>query len=222
MEVQTLPPVRGELPIQVDVKTNTFFNKVRKVKGQARTYLSPRTLRPNRYTEDAWEDDEHKVSNVDFHPKNNLPQSVVISYATNPQAGGHYLSVNGRYAHEALDTLGAIYLIRSLDLKPGLKICFDAYAMRHMWRVWGTIGDVEKVATKAGEFSAFHLSGSAARLDNPSYQRDLDLWISADSDRIPVGAVGGIDLGPVRATLVRVGHANDNQPKKSRIDDIAW
>jgi hypothetical protein len=222
MEVQTLPASHGELPIQVEVKTNTFFNKVRKVKAESRSYLSPKTLRADRYTEDAWEDEEHKVADVDFHPKNQPPQSVIIRYVTNPQSGGRYISVNGRYAHDALDVLGAIYLIRSLDLKPGLQVCFDAYAMRHMWRVWGTIGDVEKVATKAGEFSAFHLSGTAGRLDNPSFQRDLDLWITDDAERIPVGAVGGIDLGPVRATLVHLGRPNDQQPKQSRIDDIHW
>lgn len=205
MEVETLPRANGLQTIRVRIKTNTFFNKVRRVRAEAKSYLNPRSLKPTRYTEDATEDDERKVADVTFNPAGQPPATVSIKYGTNPKAGEKLSEIFGRYGHDALDELGAVYYIRSMDLRPGLPLCFDVYAMRRMFRVWGTVGEIEKVSTPAGEFQAFHVTGTAARLDQTSFQRDLHVWITADEKRIPVGALGGIDLGPVRATLTHVG-----------------
>ncbi len=57
MELLALPREKAVQPLRVRVKTNTFFNKVRKVKAEAKSYLDPRDLHPNRYFEDAMEDD---------------------------------------------------------------------------------------------------------------------------------------------------------------------
>jgi len=221
MEVETLPARDGVVPIRVRIKTTTFFNKVRRVKAEAKSYLNPRTLRPSRYTEDSWEDDLHKVADVSFHPTPGKPQTVAIRFATNPTDKTKMAKYLGHYAHDALDELGAIYYLRSLDLKPGMSLCFDVYAMRKMFRVWGTVGPIEKVSTPAGEFKAFHISGTAARLDRTSFQRELHVWISADERRVPLGALGGIDLGPVRATLTHIGRPGEDAPV-SHAEGLDW
>ncbi|MFZ5471217.1 MAG: DUF3108 domain-containing protein, partial [Myxococcota bacterium] len=41
MTMRVLPQKDGQLPIEVHAQTNTFFSKVRRVKGQATSYLSP-------------------------------------------------------------------------------------------------------------------------------------------------------------------------------------
>lgn len=221
MEVETLPKQGSVTPVRVRIKTNTFFNKVRKVRAEAKSYLNPKTLRPARYYEDAWEDAEHKVADVNFHPVGQGPQVVSIKYVTDPHPNDRMVEVFGRYGHDALDELGAVYYIRSLDLKPGLPICFDVYAMRHMFRVWGKVEGLEKVSTPAGEFEAFHISGTAARLDNPAFQRELHVWISNDDKRIPLGALGGIDLGPVRATLTHIGQPGEDVAQ-SHVQGMDW
>src|SRR5947209_2262922 len=80
MEVETLPREgnQGAVTVRVRIKTNSFFNKVRRVKAEAKSYLSFKNGRPLRYTEDAWEDDEHKVADVNFHPAGQPPQTVQI------------------------------------------------------------------------------------------------------------------------------------------------
>lgn len=221
MEVETLPKRDGVVPIRVRIKTNTFFNKVRRVTAEAKSYLNPRTMRPSRYTEDSWENDLHKVADVSFRPNAEKPQTVRIRFATNPNAKSKMIEQYGHYAHDALDEVGAIYYLRSIDLKPGLSVCFDVYAMRRIFRVWGKVGAVEKVSTAAGEFNAFHITGTAARLDVPSFQRELHVWISADDRRIPLGALGGIDLGPVRATLTHIGQPGDEGPV-SHAEGLDW
>lgn len=222
MEVETLPKQNGQVAVRVRIKTNTFFNKVRRVKAEAKSYLNPKTMKPNRYTEDAVEDNDRKVADVNFHPSGQTGPVVSIKYGTNVRPGEKLGEMFGRYSHDALDELGAIYYLRSLDLKPGMPLCFDVYAMRHMFRVWGKVGEVEKVSTSAGEFQAWHIEGTAARLDNPEFQRDLHAWISDDDRRIPVGALGGIDLGPVRATLTHYGQPGNGEAAESHAQGLDW
>ncbi|MBS2032057.1 MAG: DUF3108 domain-containing protein [Deltaproteobacteria bacterium] len=221
MEVETLPRSNGLTPVRVRIKTNTFFNKVRRVKAEAKSFMNNKSLKPMRYTEDAWEDNEHKVADVAFHPPGQPVGVVAIKFATNPAPAQPLGQVFGRYAHDALDELGAVYYIRSLDLQPGQQLCFDVYAMRHMFRVWGSVGPIEKVTTPAGEFQAYHVTGTAARLDDTNFRRDLHVWISADDRRIPVGALGGIDLGPVRATLTHIGQPGSDKAQ-SHADGMDW
>jgi hypothetical protein len=218
MEVVALPKDKNTLPIRVRIKTNTLFNKMRRVKAEAKSYLSAKTLHPNRYTEDAQEDDERHVSDVDFFPKGQMANTIAVKSATNPSGSNSYNTVYDHYAHDGLDVLGAIYYIRSMDLKPGMSICFDVFSMRTMWRVWGEVSGIEKVPSPMGEVEAFHITGTAARLDNHDFQRELHVWITTDDKRIPLGALGAIDLGPVRATLTHAGRVDDNKKKESRAE----
>ena len=69
MKMTTLPTQDGVMTVETTVETNTFFSKIRKVKGVARSEVSPTTLRPSRYFEDAWENDFHRVADVSMNPK---------------------------------------------------------------------------------------------------------------------------------------------------------
>ena len=66
MTLSTLPVKNGTLPIQIDVQTNTFFSKIRRVHGTALSTLSMKTLRPVRYLEDTLENEVHRVADVSF------------------------------------------------------------------------------------------------------------------------------------------------------------
>ncbi len=193
LTVRVLPQKGDSLPIEATAATNTFFSKVRRVKATATSYLKARTLRPTRYVEDALENEVHRLSTVTFGPG----RTAKLEYATNGRAGKRTL----RHGAEALDPVGAIFLLRQLPLKEGLPLCFDAYAIRTMWRVTGKVVGKEKVSLKVGQFEAWHLQGEAVAVNNPKLRREVHLWISADERRLPLASVGVIDLGAVRATL---------------------
>ena len=44
MTMKVLPLKDGALPIEVSAETNTFFSKVRKVKGSGTSYMNPRNI----------------------------------------------------------------------------------------------------------------------------------------------------------------------------------
>lgn len=194
LRMKVLPNKSDRIPIEVTTQTNTFFSKVRRVKATAMSYLHPRTLRPHRYVEDAREDDVVRFSDVAFTPAN---RQVKLDYRIGQRTGKKTF----RSAVDALDPAGAIFLLRQLPLKENAKLCFDAYGIRTLWRVSGKVVGKEHVSLKVGEFDAWHLQGEAVRIDNPRSRREIHLWVSADERRLPLAAVGVIDVGAVRATL---------------------
>ena len=62
MMMSVKPPKESKIPVEVAIETNTFFAKVRRVKGSGTSYLNPKTLKPARYFEDATENEIHRVS----------------------------------------------------------------------------------------------------------------------------------------------------------------
>ncbi len=203
LEVQR--PTGGGLAFVARAKTNTFFENVRKLTGRATSYAREDSLRPLRYREDAREDGVEKWADVLF-PQGG--KEVDIRYAI----GGRERRVRYPVATAAHDVLSIVYYLRTLDLKLGQTLCLDVYGNRKVWRLEGSVAAEEWVSTPAGEFKTFRLSGTATRLDLPSYSKEVHLWLSHDPARIPVAAVGVIDLGAIRAQVSRLGDDPRSKP----------
>ncbi|GEL69710.1 MULTISPECIES: DUF3108 domain-containing protein [Myxococcus] len=206
----------GQLPIQVEAQTNTFFSKVRRVRGSATAYLHPRTLRPNRYVEDTMENEQRRKVNVAFGQKE---RTVKVDYQFGQRPKGQF---NYTFDKDGLDVAGAIYLLRQLPLKDDLQVCFDVYGVRRMWRMQGAVVKREQVTTPLGQFNAWHVTGTAVRLDRPKQKREVHVWISDDARRLPLAAVGTIDLGAVRATLTSVSRPGEKPQKSEGQETMKW
>jgi hypothetical protein len=215
MTMRVQRPESGALPVQVEVQSSSFMSSVRRVKAKLTSYLHPKTLRPSRHVEDAVENEVTRKVNVLFGAKD---RSIKVD-ATVGQKNSHH---NYTYDKDVLDVAGALYAIRQLPMKEGLPVCFDVYGTRRMWRLAGTVGAREHVTTPLGEFDAWHLTGTAVRLDKPSTKREVHVWISDDARRLPLAAVGAIDLGAVRATLTTVARPGEKREKAGGKEDFKW
>ncbi|MBN8466822.1 DUF3108 domain-containing protein [Corallococcus exiguus] len=209
-------PANGSLPVLVEAQTNTLFSKVRRVRGSATSYLHPKTLRPSRYAEEAVENEQRRKVNVDFSAQD---KSVKVDYQIGDRPKGHF---DYAYDKDGLDVAGAIYLIRQLPMKKDMPVCFDVYGIRRMWRMTATVVDREHVSLPLGEFDAWHLAGTAVRIDRPSQTRDIHVWISDDDRRLPLAAVGAIDLGAVRLTLSGVKRPGEKPMEAQGKEDLKW
>lgn len=213
MTLSVKPPKDQKIPVEIFVETNTFFSKVRRVRGTATSYLSPKTLKPSRYYEDATENEIHRTAEVTFSP--HLAHLV----ATMNERSGE---ADMPFSADGLDVAGAIYLMRQLPLRQGTSICFDLYGIRRIWRVWGTVEPREHVSLPVGEFEAWHLAGQAARLDVPQFRREVHVWISDDPRRLPLAALGSIDIGTIRATLSAFNRPGDKTGQSENKGNIKW
>jgi hypothetical protein len=126
------------------------------------------------------------------------------------------------FGNDATDVVGAIFLLRALPLADGMPMCVDVYGIRAIWRVWGKVVGREHVSLPVGEFEAFHLEGEAARLDLPDARRQVHVWISDDDKRLPLAALGMIDLGAVRATLTGFARPGARGAKAEHKGNLKW
>jgi hypothetical protein len=196
MSMQVLPVSDGLMPLEVTVETNTFFNKIRKVKGVGKSYLNPKTLRPARYFEDAHENEIHRVADVSFR-KNKTAHLL-------SDIDGQKWEGDLRYGNDITDVAGAVHLLRSIPVKEGTRLCIDVYGIRSIWRVWGTVLPREHVSLPLGEFETWHLAGEAARLDWPEMRREVHVWVSDDALRIPLRIEVKVFVGHVFAELAEM------------------
>jgi len=215
LTIRVLPQKDGALPVQAEVETNTFFSKVRRLKGAATSYLNPKSLRPAHYVEDALENGVRKAAEVNFEPKDH---TVSGTFSTNERQE----RAKFRFANDGLDAAGAIYLLRQLPFQPGKVLCFDAYGVRKLWRVSGKVEGKERITVPLGEFDAWHLSGQAVRLDDPRHHREIHVWISDDARRLPLVALGVVDLGTVRATLMEVVRPGEKRIRAEGKETLRW
>lgn len=214
MTMRTLPQSEGLLPLEVSVETNTFFNKIRKVNGVGKSYLNPKSLRPVRYFEDAHEDTIHRVADVTFK------KSHLAHLQSN--IDGQKWEGDLRYGNDIADVAGTVHLLRALPLQAGQRLCVDVYGIRSIWRVWGTVQPREHVSIPLGEFETWHLAGVAARLDWPEMRREVHVWVTDDAKRLPLAALGMIDLGAVRATLKAWSRPGEKSNRAQNKADIKW
>jgi hypothetical protein len=214
MRMQVLMRKGQTMPLEVKVETNTFFSKVLKVTATALSTLSTQTLRPVRYREDATENNVHRLADVSFHRPGKPRLTSTID--------GNTITSELESGNDVADVAGAIHLLRAIPLKSGQAVCFDVYGIRRIWRVWGTVQPREHVSTPLGEFEAWHVVGRAARRDLPQLQREIHVWISDDSRRLPLAALGIIDLGAVRATLKAVARPGERSSRAEHRGNINW
>lgn len=214
MTMRVLPVRDGLMPIEVHAMTNTFFSKVRRVDGLATSYLNPKTLRPTRYYEDAHENEWHRIADVSF--RKNRTAKVVSTI------NGQQTTSELTFGNDISDVAGAVFLMRQLELKEGKQLCFDVYGIRRIWRVWGKVLPKEHVSLPVGEFETWHLAGEAARHDWQDARRDIHVWITADERRLPLAALGSIDLGAVRATMTSFSRPGDKAAKAENKANLKW
>ncbi|HZH04308.1 MAG TPA: DUF3108 domain-containing protein, partial [Myxococcaceae bacterium] len=141
-----------------------------------------------------------------------------VTYTNAQRAGKRQL----RYQGDAFDPVGAIFAFRHLPLREGLALCTDVYGIRRMWRLTGTIEGKENVSLPMGSFKAWHFSGTAQRIDNPSQRREIHVWISDDARRLPLAAVGAVDLGTVRATLTAFRRPGERPVRAEGKESLKW
>lgn len=215
MSVKTLSKKDGLLPVEVSVETSTFFSKVRKVKGTGISYLDAKSFRPQQYSEDSIENGVHRTAKVIFDDAERVAR---LDYTTAERPGKRQL----KYHREAFDALGAIVAFRQMPFKEGLVICTEVYGIRRLWRLEGTVVGKESITVPVGNFKAWHFSGTAQRVDDPKQKREVHVWISDDSRRLPLAAVGAMDLGAVRATLSGVRRPGEKAIKASGVESLKW
>ncbi|MGC4115401.1 MAG: DUF3108 domain-containing protein [Myxococcales bacterium] len=103
----------SEIQVKVSAESNTFFNKMRKIKGEVVSFLRAKDLRPNRFHEDVEEGGLTRVADALFKDKK-TEVNWTSNQPNNPKGTNHFTTTS-----EAYDYVGAIYLFRAISDEGG-------------------------------------------------------------------------------------------------------
>lgn len=98
------------------------------------------------------------------------------------------------------DALSALYVLRSIPLKPGDKFTMPICDNGNVYTVQMTVGGVEPVQTGMGAIQAFRIAPLILDAKGTAPGRGLGLWISDDPRRLPVRLEAQLAVG--KFTLV--------------------
>jgi hypothetical protein len=184
---------KAALELRGRAKTNAFVStNLGEYQAFATALLAP-DLSTLHYKEEIDEGQTHKAADVDFPPRSgHLPAEATLNGNPDP--------LELVAASPARDMLSTLYVVRAQQLaKP---VCFDVYAGRKVWRVAGQMAGREEIETPLGKFASLRFDGEATRLDDPTVQRPMHIWVTDDARRLPLVAMGEVKGKTFRAQLV--------------------
>lgn len=100
------------------------------------------------------------------------------------------------------DALSALYVLRALALKPGARIGIPVSDSGNACAVTLAVGSVEPVRTGVGIVRAWKIVPTIVDArGRPTTTREMAIWISDDTRRLPVKLTAGATVGSFEITL---------------------
>ena len=100
------------------------------------------------------------------------------------------------------DILGYIFYLRSLPLAVGREFPLTLVSGDRLWPVTVRVKSRLKIATAAGWFDCFYIVPTLRGDAGDTKLRDVDVWLTADTKKIPVRIRMDANIGHIMADLV--------------------
>lgn len=104
----------------------------------------------------------------------------------------------------AQDPVSAIYLLRTLGLKPGLRVLFPVVEGGETYEADVRVAGSELISTALGSFAAHRVEAVLRRGGSLLRDKKMTFWFTSDSRRIPVLASVALPFGSLLVELTSV------------------
>jgi len=105
----------------------------------------------------------------------------------------------------AQDPLGAIYILRALPLKAGMKVpAIPVIDSGKAYTMSIRVGGLESVKSGLGTLQALKLTMTMVDAAGKAEGTGFSLWLSDDARRLPLKISAGLSVGSVNLTLAKV------------------
>ena len=101
----------------------------------------------------------------------------------------------------AQDPVSAVYLVRSLGLKPGLRVLFPIVEGGETYEADVRVAGSELISTELGSFAAHRVEAVLRRGGSLLRDRKMTFWFTSDARRIPVLASVSLPFGSLLVEL---------------------
>lgn len=171
-------------------ETNSFFDKIFKVRDTYESYIDTATLQPYKFIRNVSEGGYKKYENVSFNQKANTATSTKGTF---------------QVSNCIQDVLSAIYYARNIDFnkyKSGDKINFDMYIDDEVFNMYIKYLGKEKIKTRYGKFNAIKFKPLLIKGTIFEGGEKMTVWVSDDGNHIPLRIESPISVGSVKVDMM--------------------
>lgn len=187
--------------VKFQVWTNSFADKVYKMRNTEEAWMDTESLCTHRYTKTINEKDMHWIKNVDFDHVNGT-FTYTERNVSNPN---EHRTVEGNVPPYISDELTALYYVRTQPLEVGKEYIVDTQSEDKMNRTKYVVLKKEKVKVKCGTFDCFKLEPLIFDTAKGDLKRQkLWLWITVDTRRLLVLMKSKLVIGSITTELEKM------------------
>jgi hypothetical protein len=171
-------------------KTIPFYDHLYKVRDKYETYIDTGSLLSYQFSRSILEANVKKYENIRFNRE--IRTAITDS---------------GVYKVPAcvLDVLGAVYYVRNLsveNLRPGDKVDFHLFLDNTLYNSYVRYMGKEIINTRYGRFHAIKIKPLLIKGSMFETGEKMTIWVSDDSNHIPLRIQAAIRIGSVKADLM--------------------
>ena len=189
-------------PVRAVAKTESLFSVLGGLDGQMVSYLDVDVLRPIRMA-NKFEIDRigkpHVVAREDAAFSRDGQTRARLAYTVGQNTRARPAKLESRAA--LFDPLSLVQAMRSLDLEPGQRFCFEVYHRRALWRVEVATDKVGLVSVPFGTRKAILVDARMRKVGAQDQSRDISVWIGTGPLRLPLKARTKDNLGSLEVAL---------------------
>lgn len=170
--------------------TNSKYDWIFKVRDRYESYFDTDNLKPVKFIRNINEGGYKKYEEVTFNDKANIAITNVGVF---------------KVPDQIQDVISSLYYARNLNYnqyKPGDKIPFNMFLDNQVYNMYIRYLGKEKVKTKFGTFAAIKLKPLLLKGHTFNGGENMTIWITDDSNHIPVRVESPITVGSVKVDLM--------------------
>lgn len=197
-------------PLRAQARSDAFLDLLGAIDARMVSFFNPETLLPagmvNRMTVHRMFQDgateSHEQATFTPPAPSGGSGAVRSRFRRAGPDGRSERTVELQSGAHVVDLLSLLYTLRTRELRAGAAVCFDLYHRRKLWRVDGTVGDVELVRAPAGARRGRRIDTLIHRTTPGDPPRPLTVWLSEDADRVPLAVSTPEGPGQLELKLV--------------------
>ncbi|MFZ7126119.1 MAG: DUF3108 domain-containing protein [Desulfobacterales bacterium] len=172
----------------VEIRTNPAIDRLYRVRGRIDGWADLSINRSLKLVNDMKAGGKPKQFEVDF----DWDQSRAL-YRRNEERKNRSIPLE----ESTLDLVSALYFARSQPLREGMRISRTVNNGKRMYRMTAEVFGRETITVDGSQWEAFRIAPRIVKLNGRSRRRPIDLqvWISADTRRLPLRVVAKLPLG---------------------------
>ena len=189
-------------PVRAYAKTESLFSVLGGLDGQMLSYVDVDALRPVRMA------NRFKIDRF-AQPQVIAREDAAFSRDGRTRARLKYDKAGKTTVRPArlesraplFDPLSLVQVMRSLELAPGQRFCFEVYHRRALWRVEAATDKVALVTAPYGTKKAILVDARMRKVGSREEARDVSAWIGTTGARLPLRVRTQDNLGSLEVRL---------------------